>query len=80
MNDRFGMDQFQKSSGVDDTTVNPSRQCRKHRAADSVIPRNVSQAVNFHQSKGLTHCSSQVLVADPTHTKILGGFGLKLRS
>ena len=52
----------------------------KHRADDSVIPANVLEAVNFYQSKGLIHGSSQILEADPTHSKIIGAFGPKLRS
>jgi hypothetical protein len=53
---------------------------RKHRADDPVIPPHVAEGVNFYQSKGLIHGSSQILAANPTHTKILGAFGSKLRS
>jgi len=47
---------------------------RKHGEDDSVIPANVSEAVNFYQSKGILHGRSKISAADPTHTTIVGNF------
>jgi hypothetical protein len=41
---------------------------------DSLIPANVSQAINFYQLDGLLHGKSQIRAADPAHTRILGNF------
>ncbi|HXN26106.1 MAG TPA: hypothetical protein VN902_03230 [Candidatus Acidoferrales bacterium] len=41
---------------------------------DSVIPANVSQAVNFYQSDGLLHGRPAIRAADPERTRILGNF------
>ena len=50
------------------------------RAVAKISSESAAEAVNFYQSKGLIHGRSQVPAADPTHTKILGAFGPKLRS
>jgi len=39
------------------------------RAAAQISNESAAEAVNFYQSKGLIHGRSQVLAADPTHTK-----------
>ena len=41
---------------------------------DSLIPSNVSQAVNFYQIDGFLHGKSLIRAADPSHTRILGNF------
>ncbi|MGA8270483.1 MAG: hypothetical protein WB919_02925 [Candidatus Sulfotelmatobacter sp.] len=41
---------------------------------DSVIPDNVSQAVNFYQTEGVIHGRRQITAADPAKTEILGNF------
>jgi len=41
---------------------------------DSLIPANVSQAVNFYQTRGWVHGRSKIIAADPGRTKILGNF------
>jgi len=41
---------------------------------DRVIPSNVLQAANFYQTRGLIHGRSKIIVADPSHTTILGNF------
>jgi hypothetical protein len=41
---------------------------------DSLIPANVSQAVNFYQPDGLIHGRSEIRAADPDRTQILGNF------
>jgi pimeloyl-ACP methyl ester carboxylesterase len=41
---------------------------------DSLIPANVSQAVNFYQTHGWVHGRSRITAADPGRTKILGNF------
>jgi hypothetical protein len=41
---------------------------------DSVIPDNVSQAVNFYQTQGVIHGRRQITAADPERTEILGNF------
>jgi hypothetical protein len=78
---RFGFRSVSESPAVSMTLPSIHVNCVcKHRADDSVIPANVLEAVNFYQSKGLIHGSSRILVADPTHSNILGAFGPKLRS
>jgi hypothetical protein len=44
---------------------------------DSVIPANVSEAVNFYQPDGVLHGRSKITAADPSRTRILGNFRLK---
>jgi hypothetical protein len=41
---------------------------------DSLIPSNVSQAVNFYQTAGIIHGQSEIRAADPVRTEILGNF------
>ena len=41
---------------------------------DSLIPSNVSQAVNFYQPDGIVHGRPQIRAADPARTEILGNF------
>jgi hypothetical protein len=41
---------------------------------DSLIPTNVSQAVNFYQPDGIIHGRSEIRAADPSRTQILGNF------
>lgn len=41
---------------------------------DSVIPANVTEAVNFYQTHGLIHGRRQITAADPVHTEILGNY------
>ena len=46
----------------------------KRRENDTVIPGNVSQAVNFYQPNGFVHGHSEIRAADPARTKIIGNF------
>jgi pimeloyl-ACP methyl ester carboxylesterase len=41
---------------------------------DSVIPPNVTEAVNFYQTQGIIHGRRQITAADPAHTDILGNY------
>lgn len=41
---------------------------------DSVIPDNVSQAVNFYQTQGIIHGRRQITAANPDRTEILGNY------
>lgn len=41
---------------------------------DSVIPANVTEAVNFYQTQGIIHGRRQITAADPAHTEILGNY------
>jgi len=41
---------------------------------DSVIPDNVTEAVNFYQPHGIIHGRRQITAADPTRTEILGNY------
>jgi hypothetical protein len=41
---------------------------------DSVIPDNVSEAINFYQTEGLVHGRRQIAAADPARTEILGNY------
>ena len=41
---------------------------------DSVIPANVTEAVNFYQTHGLIHGRAQITAADPARTEILGNY------
>jgi pimeloyl-ACP methyl ester carboxylesterase len=41
---------------------------------DSVIPDNVSEAVNFYQPHGILHGRAQITAADPAKTQILGNY------
>lgn len=41
---------------------------------DSLIPDNVSEAVNFYQPSGLIHGRKQITAADPAKTQILGNY------
>ena len=45
---------------------------RKHGEDDSVIPANVTEAINIYQSRGIIHGRSMIVAADPSRTKILG--------
>jgi hypothetical protein len=45
---------------------------RKRGEDDSVIPANVSEAVNFYQTKGIIHGQSRIRAADPAYTVVLG--------
>jgi hypothetical protein len=47
---------------------------------DSTIPANVASAVNFYQSGGFLHGRSEILAADPAHTKIIGNFQMSYRN
>jgi hypothetical protein len=46
---------------------------------DSVIPGNVSEAVNFYQPHGLVHGRAQIMAADPAKTDILGNYRIDYR-
>ncbi|MHB8503640.1 MAG: hypothetical protein ACYDCG_11720 [Candidatus Acidiferrales bacterium] len=41
---------------------------------DSLIPANVTQAVNFYQLDGFLHGQPKIRAADPARTRILGNF------
>ncbi|MFZ0322020.1 MAG: hypothetical protein WAL56_23035 [Candidatus Sulfotelmatobacter sp.] len=41
---------------------------------DSVIPSNVTEAVNFYQTQGMIHGRRRITAADPAHTDILGNY------
>jgi len=41
---------------------------------DSIIPDNVSEAINFYQTHGLIHGRRQIIAADPEKTDILGNY------
>jgi hypothetical protein len=41
---------------------------------DSVIPDNVSEAINFYQPHGLLHGRRRIQAADPVKTQILGNY------
>ena len=41
---------------------------------DSVIPDNVTEAVNFYQTEGFIHGRRQIAAADPSKTEILGNY------
>jgi hypothetical protein len=41
---------------------------------DSVIPDNVTEAVNFYQTQGIVHGRRQITAADPSRTDILGNY------
>lgn len=41
---------------------------------DSVIPANVTEAVNFYQPHGLIHGRPRITAADPERTQILGNY------
>lgn len=41
---------------------------------DSVIPDNVTEAVNFYQTEGLVHGRREIAAADPAKTEILGNY------
>ena len=41
---------------------------------DSVIPENVSEAVNFYQPHGLVHGRAKINAADPSKTRVLGNY------
>jgi pimeloyl-ACP methyl ester carboxylesterase len=41
---------------------------------DSVIPDNVTEAVNFYQTHGILHGRRQITAADPARTEILGNY------
>jgi hypothetical protein len=41
---------------------------------DTVIPRNVGEAVNFYQPHGIIHGESAIRAADPARTQIVGNF------
>jgi hypothetical protein len=46
---------------------------------DSVIPDNVTEAVNFYQTQGIIHGRRQIAAADPSKTEILGNFRMDYR-
>jgi hypothetical protein len=46
---------------------------------DSVIPANVTEAVNFYQTHGLIHGRAQITAADPARTEILGNYLMDYR-
>ena len=46
---------------------------------DSVIPDNVSEAVNFYQPHGFVHGRAQIMAADPARTDILGNYRIDYR-
>jgi hypothetical protein len=39
---------------------------------DSVVPDNVSEAINFYQTQGFIHGRRQIAAADPAKTEVLG--------
>jgi pimeloyl-ACP methyl ester carboxylesterase len=41
---------------------------------DSVIPDNVTEAINFYQTQGFVHGRRQISAADPAKTEILGNY------
>jgi hypothetical protein len=41
---------------------------------DSLIPANVTQAINFYQLDGVLHGQPQIRAANPARTRILGNF------
>lgn len=41
---------------------------------DVLIPDNVAEAVNFYQTTGFLHGTTQIRAADPTRTRILGNY------
>jgi pimeloyl-ACP methyl ester carboxylesterase len=41
---------------------------------DSVIPDNVTEAINFYQTEGFIHGRRQIAAADPAKTEILGNY------
>jgi hypothetical protein len=41
---------------------------------DSLIPDNVTEAVNFYQTQGFLHGRRTIVAADPTKTEILGNY------
>jgi hypothetical protein len=45
---------------------------RKSRKDDSVIPANVSQAINFYQTRGILRGRTTITAEDPSRTRILG--------
>jgi hypothetical protein len=47
---------------------------RKHGQDDSIIPANVTEAVNFYQSRGIVHGRAKIVAANPYRTSIVGNF------
>jgi len=47
---------------------------RKFGQDDSVIPSNVSEAVNFYQPRGMLRGRREIRAADPERTQILGNY------
>ncbi len=47
---------------------------RKPGQDDHTVPANVAKAVNFYQTKGLTHAQTRIVEADAARTQILGNF------
>lgn len=41
---------------------------------DSIIPDNVTEAINFYQTEGFVHGRRQIAAADPAKTEILGNY------
>jgi pimeloyl-ACP methyl ester carboxylesterase len=41
---------------------------------DSVIPENVTEAINFYQTHGFIHGRREIVAADPLRTEILGNY------
>jgi hypothetical protein len=52
---------------------------RRHSEDDSVIPENVSEAVNFYQSKGIIRGCPRIVAANPARTAVLGNFRFKYK-
>jgi hypothetical protein len=46
---------------------------------DSIIPANVTEAVNFYQPHGLIHGRARITAADPARTQILGNYLMDYR-
>ena len=46
---------------------------------DSMIPPNVSEAVNFYQPHGLIHGRAQIAASDPSRTHIVGNYEMDYR-
>jgi hypothetical protein len=53
---------------------------RKPGQEDSIIPPNVTNAINFYQTSGLIHGRSSIRAADPERTLIVGNFQMSYRN
>lgn len=47
---------------------------RKHGVDDSVIPENVSEAINFYQNKGIIRGCPRIVATNAARTAVLGNF------